>query len=133
MSKKNTKITAAPATKAEAAPAIQKAPKTILESGLTYSLVSRLLNSLSEEVRASVETGPTVSLTDGRGQAHDVHQLAIDLAANLGAKKLAEVKSAYLRPRIVIDLAAKTVVLDESRVKIPFIKTAAGAKKEAAE
>jgi len=123
MANKNSKKVSAPVVEVKTAPVITKAPKTVLEGGLTYSLVSRLLNSLSAEVRKTVETGSMVSLVDGRGQTQEVSQLAIDLAANLGAKKLAEVKSAYLRPRIVIDIDKKTVVLDESRVKIPFIKT----------
>lgn len=138
--KASTKVAKAPqaAPKAVAAPAETKAPavqakaeKTILPSGLSYSLVSRLLNSLKPEVRKTVEVGPTVTLVDGRGTSHDVHQLAIDLAANLGAKVLSENKSAYFRPRIVVDVAAKTVRLDESLVKVPFIKQKAAPVEEA--
>lgn len=110
--------------------AITKTPKTILEGGLSYSLVSRLLNAMNEEDRKKASAGEKVKLVDGRGQEQEVSKLAVDLANSLGAKKLSEVKSAFLRPRMVINWDAKTVTLDESKVKIPFIKQKAAATGE---
>jgi len=104
------------------APAINKTPKTVLDGGMTYALVSRVLNAMNADVRLLAEAGETTPLVDGRGVSHDVSVLAVALANSLGAKFLSSVKSAYLRPRMVVDWSAKTVTLDESLVKIPFIK-----------
>jgi hypothetical protein len=111
---------------APVAPVITKVPKTILENGLSYALVSRLLNAMDQETRTKAEKGDKVSLVDGRGETHEVSSLAITLAASLGAKQLSSVKSAFLRPRLCTDFETKVCSLDESKVKVPFIKRKEG-------
>jgi hypothetical protein len=118
-------------TEAVAAPAITKAPKTILDGGMTYALVSRTLNAMSAEDRTKAEAGDQVTLTDGRGMEQKVSKTAVELAQSLGAKYLATIKSAYLRPRMVIDWTTNKITLDESKVKIPFIKKPAEERAEA--
>jgi len=123
MANKNNKVVKAVKVEEAKAPLIQKAPKTIIEGGLSYSLVSRLLNAMNEETRTKASAGDQVSLVDGRGQTQEVSSLAVELAKSLGAKMLSSVKSAYLRPRLVVNFDTKKVTLDESLVKVPFIKT----------
>ena len=97
-----------------------KPPKTILENGLTYSLVSRVINALSLEDQRKVSASKDiVEMVDGRGTTKKVPTIAITLAGQLGAKFLASVKSSFLRPRMEINLDKTTVTMKEIEKKEP--------------
>ena len=100
-----------------------KPPKTVLENGLTYSLCSRVLNAMHLDDQRKVQaSSDTITMTDGRGTEKKVPQIVADLAGQLGAKFLASVKSSFLRPRMQIDLAKKTVTMQEIEKKAPVKK-----------
>ena len=106
----STKASKAPASKApvlEAAPKLtpleaakaKKKPKTILEEGLTYSLLTRVRNSFNKNLWAKMEKGSnTLTLIDGRGTEQKISEIYIQMAKDLGgAKYLSSVRSSHVR------------------------------------
>ena len=89
-------------------------PKTILDSGLTYSLCSRLFNALprAKKNELNAKSKSLVSMIDGRGAEKLMPAVIIALAEQLGAKFLASVRTSYLRPRIDINWSAETITLN---------------------
>ena len=102
------------ANTAEKAPKA-KLPKTVLESGLTYSLCSRLFNALplAKKNELMSKTKSLVSMVDGRGAEKQVPEIIITLAESLGAKFLASTRTSFLRPRIDINWSKATIELKE--------------------
>lgn len=121
MSKKNTAPKATEATTDAKATGLKgwvKPPMTVREDGLSYALCSRVLNAMSRDIMGEFEPAKdAVDMTDGRGTVQKVSPRLISVAASLGASFLKTVKSAYLKPRLVVDLDKNTATLKELEKK----------------
>lgn len=103
---------------------IPKKPKTVMENGLTYSLISRVRNAFPTTVVRELEKDSKgVPMVDGRGADQEVYEPFISMASQLGAKFLAGTRSSFLRPRIKWD--GKKVTLVEIEKKEPAKKAPA--------
>lgn len=102
-----TKASAAKTPVLEAAPKLtpleaakaKKKPKTILEEGLTYSLLTRVRNSFNKNLWAKMEKGSNMlTMIDGRGTEQKISEIYIQMAKDLGgAKYLSSVRSSHVR------------------------------------
>jgi lysophospholipid acyltransferase (LPLAT)-like uncharacterized protein len=82
----------------------KKLQKTILYGGVTYALVNRFRKALPTEILKDLEQTEEVSMIDGRGLTHTIHQGVIDAAREFGMKILVTYSSASLKHKIeVID------------------------------
>lgn len=92
-------IDATPKMTALEASKIKKLPKTILDGGLTYSLLSRVRNAFSKEARTIHEKGSKMmEMIDGRGSEVQMSDAYIATANSLGgAKYLASVRTHQVR------------------------------------
>ena len=95
--------------------AIVKRDKTVLASGLTYSLCSRVYNALEYETKKKLDADKKaqVEFIDGRGSDKTIHKDVVAIAEKLGAKFIASVRSSFLRPRMQIDWTKLTVEMVE--------------------
>lgn len=87
-----------PLTPLEAAKA-KKKPKTILEGGLSYSLLTRVRNAFPKDKHASIEKGSKMlDVIDGRGTEQKISDAYVAIAKDLGgAKYLASVRSSHVK------------------------------------
>lgn len=109
--KKATSKKAAPASKAvviESTPkkltplelaTIKKMPKTILDSGMTYSLITRVRNAFDKDIRITMEKGSNMlEMVDGRGTEVKVSDIYLPIAEKLGgAEYLKSVRTSHVR------------------------------------
>lgn len=88
-----------PAPTALEAAKAKKLPKTILDSGLTYSLLSRVRNAFNKNLWAEMEKGTEMlSMVDGRGTEQTISDIYVGIANDLGgAKYLASVRTSHVR------------------------------------
>lgn len=107
----STNTTTTEATAEVKKPMIEKRPKTVLEGGMTYSLISRVKNSFKRADYEKIGKGSKcVELVDGRGSDQVIEEVFLTIANQLGARFLAGVKSSYLRPRLKWDGEKATLV-----------------------
>jgi hypothetical protein len=85
-------------TALEAAKA-KKLPKTILDSGLTYSLLTRVRNAFNKNLWAKMEKDSnSLAMVDGRGTEQKISDIYISIAEDLGgAKYLSSVRTSHVR------------------------------------
>jgi outer membrane biosynthesis protein TonB len=88
-----------PVAKAEPETKPAKKPKTILEGGLTYSLLSRVRNAFPADMRSDIESEAEVlELVDGRGTEQTISEAYLVFAIELGgAKYLSSVRSSHVK------------------------------------
>jgi hypothetical protein len=84
---------------AKSEPKITKKPKTILDGGLTYSLLSRVRNAYPADLRVELEEGSEIlELVDGRGSDREISAVYVDIARDLGgAKYLSSVRTSHVK------------------------------------
>lgn len=77
----------------------KKLPKTVLESGLTYSLLTRVRNAFHHSVRTTMEKGTNMlEMVDGRGTEVKISDIYIDLAEKVGgADYLKTVRTSHVK------------------------------------
>ena len=112
----------------------KKPAKTVLKSGVTYSLATRVHNAMHYEDarRAEVMNIKPISFIDGRGAEQSVPAVIVTFAEQLGAKFIKSVRSSYLRPRMQFNWKNKTVTLLEIEKKeVKKEKTSVKSKKVA--
>lgn len=87
------KMTALEAAKAK------KLPKTVLDNGLTYSLLTRVRNAFNKNLWAKMEKGfSKIDMVDGRGTEQSICNIYVEFALDLGgADYLKTVRTSHVR------------------------------------
>ena len=88
-----------------------KESKTILTGAITYSLISRVLKALPEEIKKRLTSNEIKTIIDGRGYSHDIDTGLIAAITDLGARNIAGTTTAHLKTRLRLE-NGKLVILD---------------------
>jgi hypothetical protein len=80
-----------------------RALKTVLDGGLSYSLISRLINALSEDQKKNITfSGNLINLVDGRGIEQKVPVEYVSACAQITPKHIASKSTIYFKSRLSV-------------------------------